>query len=555
MKVLFNNSVPNYSNLMCSDNKKHPCQVAKTSQLQCDKISFTSSNPDTKESIWDKLFGKYKKGQQSDSIKKKYVDFENKLLNIKTNKSYEFLLPNYQVSSLINVCKKDDSAYDTINSLSDNKRLRDVLKYVNEGNYKAILSKEVLSVVDKKIDNVPISGVSSDLFDEDLTKIYFNNNDQLTIINIDSRDKNAPVIRTETIDKKYNDNPHQRRAERILPDGNKLVSQKGYNVMNLGGYNTNIPTSQRREIYTPDGELVFREVIQPSDVNKNICEVSVFSKESGEKKIGTVARSGDEQIVSREFVSPEGVKTQYLQKTTSSGYKMAYKISDKHNNAVFNQKISHEKIDENHFKTIKKNNFVNEEYNIEYSNDSVTVHKKDLNNNAETVATIPRTRIDNNLLDSCKQLPGDILFNLGKRDVSIVLSENKDLVNDSMYLPKEKTIYISKEMMNNPFSIAHEAGHVIDVEDLNISKDKELIETYKKELAEYRKNSTNLDEGSIEYFTQNGSDSLKEVTADTIALMSGICNNTNIISMRGVVLQQNFPQTIACISKQLNNRA
>ena len=544
MKVCSNTNIKNYNTFIrektVSDNGNKP--VTKT-------ISNSAS--------FKGLFGTH---TADNFILKKnkiggYINFQKELLSLRSEKTNDYLMPNYQVRNLINICDADASAYTPLKALAADKDLNVLLKFIDKNNYKAVLNDEVINLLRENIAGKEIKGIVNNIIDKNLVKIILESEKEIDFINVHDSDKD-PKIRFEKIDRKPADSvlgyEISKHSTSVTENGNKIESYKGYETIDIGNYHQIMPVAQKKDIFDENSEIVYSETIKPSEANKNVCEITSYNKgELSKENYGTVTKEGDKKIVDRKFTSENGNRTEYKQILSDNQNALSYKITDKDNNILMEQTTKHTKIDDNHFKTSFKTANRDEIYEIDYSGDKIIIDKTDLKSGNKARSELDKNLIDKDLLDTFKKLPGNLIEKFQKNPKSIQLCKNDDLKNDSMYSIEDNCIYISQEFAKDPFVFAHEIGHVIDIDNLKISNDKNLLDIYKQELKEYRKNATNLDEGSIEYFSMCCSCPIREVVAESMALLSGNNTNKEFMSLRSTVLQQNFPKTIAFIAEKL----
>ncbi len=110
----------------------------------------------------------------------------------------------------------------------------------------------------------------------------------------------------------------------------------------------------------------------------------------------------------------------------------------------------------------------------------------------------------------------------------------------------------------NPFILAHELGHAIDWNNKPeyVHSNRKLKAIYQDELIKYKKETSDAEGHSIDYFTQKDKNSnpLDEVIAEFYALTSGLINeDCESIQLRSVVLQQHFPRTCVKIMELMSN--
>ena len=97
----------------------------------------------------------------------------------------------------------------------------------------------------------------------------------------------------------------------------------------------------------------------------------------------------------------------------------------------------------------------------------------------------------------------------------------------------------------------HECGHFKDLSDKPnfevISSNQELIETFRREFQAFKEDSTTTQQHAIQHLTRDG---ITEIVAETNMLINGF--STEETNYRDFCLQQYFPETIAIITKLLD---
>lgn len=306
-------------------------------------------------------------------------------------------------------------------------------------------------------------------------------------------------------------------------------------------------------ILDKEGNVVSRTLTKPSkrnpgvlvmlrenlDKNGNLVNVqqNVTVKNYGEK--------GERKRIERNFVSPSGIKSRQLILEVPNGSRMEYKIGDKTFNRVS------KRVGKNITETYAWGN----KYTTKYNKDNIEVsaQKKD--------GSIEKYVLNDKQLNLCmlpvyKQLPDDYLYVMAKFGTKADITDSEIWKNNACYGPNENKIEISLERAKDPFTFAHEIGHMIDeLPFRNLNSDKKLKEVFKKELNAYKKQATGLNAQQIIYFTakdhKNKQGCLSEAIAESVAILSGLHHNEDHLLLRAKILQENFPETILYIGAQI----
>ena len=301
-----------------------------------------------------------------------------------------------------------------------------------------------------------------------------------------------------------------------------------------------------------DGHVISRTLTKPSKRNPGVLIVlkEILDKDGNLveiQELGTVKnyeKKGEPKRIriNRNFTSPLGVKSEQLVLEVPRGKRSKYTIGDKSFERVFKVK------DENTTETYAWGNKYETKFNKD--NIEITVTKKD---KSVKKAYLGKSQIDFNFVPLLKQIPGDFLYTLTQTKTRLDIDNEED--SASFYRLSNK-IAMSKEFANNPFTFAHEYGHLLDDVVLNdLHNDKNLKEIFDKELDAYKKNASSLNEEQIMYFVaknhKNRGGCLTEVIAETTAILSGLKHDRNHILLRAKILQENFPETMVYIGSKI----
>lgn len=308
-----------------------------------------------------------------------------------------------------------------------------------------------------------------------------------------------------------------------------------------------------KNIYDNNGVLLRKDVIKPNNKRKGEFDITV--KQRNKDGAYTTYKAGEVKMFGskeqgmrsrRRLVSQSGETTRQVKMEGPKGRGSEYTILDENGKTLFHNKRQSNMIDENHY-TSKFNGHT---YDISFSENGISVTKINNNTSLKETIILDFEQCDKNLIPLYKKLPGDYLFELKKLGIKV---KNQSF-NDSRacYYPKDRTIYLNDIKIDDAFTFAHEFGHAMDhlKYSTDISKDSKFISIYNEELEKFIKNSGTREADEIDYFTTHIM-AKNEVIAETNALISGLEDITGDLGIRSVVLQQNFPRTIAYLAKKL----
>ena len=339
-----------------------------------------------------------------------------------------------------------------------------------------------------------------------------------------------------------------RYSELRTPDGSIKLEEYSQTGDKIKGYKVK---GYIETIKDKDGNVISRTLTKPDKKNPHVLVVikNIYDKDGNiieSKQAGTVKNFEDaagRRKIQKEFVSPLGVVTKQTVYELKRGKQTHYEAGDKIFNRTF--KIKDENTTESHVWGNRYETKFNED-NIE-----VTVTKPD--GETETVK-LYGGQIDLGLMPLLKQLPGDFLYMLSKTETDVIVGGVSE-ENGACYSPTMQTINISEKFKGDPFTFAHEYGHMLDYCVLNkLNADKELKEIFQKELDAYKAQASVMNEKQIEYFVErnhkNKDGCLTEVIAETNALLSGLQPDNSDLVIRAKILQENFPETISYIGSK-----
>lgn len=227
----------------------------------------------------------------------------------------------------------------------------------------------------------------------------------------------------------------------------------------------------------------------------------------------------------------------------------SFKISDiATQNPMMLLERSFEKISDNKTKTVLNGKV----YECEFDNENQLVNVFYQNEIYRTVEIGARTNFNQNLWESAKKLPADLILTLD------------DNIDEWFETQDEDSGMMLREMSTGSdiSIIAHELGHSKDVYSSmshRISKNKQLVQLYEDELNRFEKKYTaSSGKDWIIYFSQQGgtqnafkktsSIGLNELIAESYMLFMNYGNQCESVIDRAQFLALNFPKTIAKIA-------
>ena len=302
-----------------------------------------------------------------------------------------------------------------------------------------------------------------------------------------------------------------------------------------------------------DGKTISRTLTKPEKGNPGVLIVlkEVMDKNGNLIEVTqpvSVKKFGDEKNrirIERNYKSPSGTESRQLILEIPNGFRTEYKIGDK----TFNR------VSKNIKNNTKETYAWGKKFITKYNkkNIEVTAIKKD--GKSETVL-LNNKQLDFSMMPIYKKLPGDYLYTIAKQKTKTKITDSEIWKNNAYFCSNNNEIVISLERAEDPFTFAHEYGHMIDELPLkNLNKDKKLKEIFSKELDAYKNQASNLNEQQIMYFIakdhkgKNGC--LAETIAESVAILSGLRHNENHLLLRAKILQENFPETIAYVGSKM----
>jgi len=330
-------------------------------------------------------------------------------------------------------------------------------------------------------------------------------------------------------------------------DGTMLVQEIEYEEKN------NTPISIKKTLYDNNGVQVQSEIMTPSKEKKGIINTSLYERglnkpmrKSSPNNIEFYGSQKQGFKIERKTRSVSGYETTQKIIEGPKGKSMYYEIKAPDGKILTKINRKFRKIDDDHY--ISSLN--GQKYDIQYCDKGIAISSISAGGSLTPWIKFGYNKLDPQLIDLYKQLPGDFFVKLCRIGTKEVIYDPN--YNNASYNSQEERITIGPEYKNSPFTFAHELGHGLDNYHCHISRNSDLKRIFNAELAEYKNISSNAEGQSIDYFTKRDWEGkLGEIVAESHALFSGLTNNNENIMLRSVILQQHFPQTIAKIAQLL----
>ena len=505
------------------------------------------------------------------NVEPKDMNNFNTLIEMKnSDNSYRFTAED--VNDMLEVWDQTDTEAQT--------HLRNILlETKSDGNYKysgnmvpelfqaSLISKEVFKNIKQYIDN---------MLDYTMNKNYNENFHmehspimQDAIVLVSTREK--PVAKQHRILFDTNSNVLKDHFSEFNPDSKHLSEKMSFPDRDVSmNADYQIESSYGSKFYQMINSEKVIKGKNDKILNKEYYELSnsvddkyniVQEGSNGKKyKIGLSEKSADGDILmEKSLVNDNGVKTDYFYRETPDGGRMNFiKITDENGQKLLENRTKFKKLDENTFESIENGTT----YNIKYLKDKVISEKQ--NGDKVEIPIVPNGEdgLSRDLLPILKQLPGSMYFDIQKMGLNkIAICKDNNLFSGTSFYTKnectnDKCIMISKELAEPKqlFVLLHELGHYKDWESKTIiHTNKELSELYNAERFNFMHNQSNLEVTAANYFVADETEGLKEMIAETNALLYAN-NNWNRIEQRGQYLQQHFPKTFAKIAELLTKQ-
>lgn len=463
-------------------------------------------------------------------------------------KNNNYILGIDNIENILNFQKTNP---ELINNLVKNSSYNIFLKGISKNNIEILKDNTILN---KIVGDLNVNPITINTHNNYLNKSYqleFEGNNERQIFFINKTDSGFEYNGSE-IQKTRGDKTLVRRN---FKDGSYLVEEIG----NIKFNNDFIPISLKKTQYNDKGVQVRSEVLTPSKDKPGTYTINVYERGLNQSMVkipvGTIELYGSwNQCMKakRTVTSSDGTVTTHTIIQGPRGSGMKYEIKDKNGKILGTTERQYRKIDENHY-TSSVNG---QKYDTQFIGDKVVVAKVDESGKKTETVELGSDILDPKLKYLYEQLPGDYFFNISVTGLNKISMDNRTF-NSAYYYRKTNSISISSDFQMNPFIFAHELGHAIDWNNKPeyIHSNSKLKDIYQDELIKYKKETSDAEGHSIDYFTKKNKNSsqLDEVIAEFYALTSGLINEDwESIQFRSVVLQQHFPRTCAKIMELIN---
>ena len=355
-------------------------------------------------------------------------------------------------------------------------------------------------------------------------------------------------------------------TEKTVKNGNILTTIKEFTdgrriETEIVTDNEGVQQGYKKTYYDSQGNRIRTEEVIPSDeipgeyiintyeyIDGQIVEENVGSIKTSENDEGTRAR--------KRLTSTDGCVTREIKiiKENSSGN--VFTIVDKDGNELFHTKRTLTQIDENHYRSEVNG----QKYDVTFDDGRVIASKIDDEGNITETITLDTDVLDPELTSLYKQLTGDYFFMIKSIGLKRIEIGGEAKPNNACFSSERSSIYMSKELANDPFVFAHEFGHALDcmlLKDMSLY-DNEFAKIWQEEVETYIKNSGDEEALAINYFTDQTykyNSSKGESVAEAAAIVSGFIKTeaSSILGTRSVILEQHFPRSIAYVANAMQN--
>lgn len=328
--------------------------------------------------------------------------------------------------------------------------------------------------------------------------------------------------------------------------GKKIITKSKIKTMEVNHKNLDVPVELTTVEEDADGNRLNGEIIKRSKEDPFECDIFSYTPDAQFKQLSQTIRTPNGTMTTQDIISSDNLFTvSKIQKRENNRSELKYKIYSKFNESdEFTRTF--EKIDENHTKSTYNGNC----YETEFLPDKIVSKTFDNIFNKEKTVELDYDQLDPALIDLYKQLPGDYFFKLKKLGTKVRLNYEAEQ-NNACYNVGNNTLSVSEGLKNNPYAFAHELGHAMDYNVIQFYTWRGVNDQFRNELNNFELNATDSEKEAIKYFTkrENGlQNCLAEIAAETLALTSGLKNNSEVYMLRGIILQKYFPNTIKEIS-------
>ena len=427
------------------------------------------------------------------------------------------------------------------------------------GDYEGLKSRyDAISDYMRK-NNLPIETKFEDVIEDcktDFLKSFLlKNNEKYAVLSYDENGSNTQITFDENgnfVNKRVTENQIDTDAEIIVTNGQSSKMSISYDT-DVKAFKKMV--SSTKEVKDNQGNLLYTEkYVESKDASGKYNIVRTDS--SGREWIVGLAEHSESGnlVIEKSLQGTDGTKTDYVYSESQKGERLSFtRITDKDGKVLLNNSQKFRVIDENHFQSVENG----ETYDIQFSEDKIVVKKDD----GKTVELKIGDRdsklyIDPKIVPLLKGLSGSILFDMdefGLKEIGVGINNVQE--GNAHFDTDKNIVSVSSELFNNDdvFVLIHELGHMKDKNSQEvIAENKELLDIFKSEFADFKKNQSSMEADAVSYLTSGGFGigGIEEMVAETNAFLFSN-NSSPIIEQRGQYLQQYFPKSFAKIAELL----
>ncbi len=325
---------------------------------------------------------------------------------------------------------------------------------------------------------------------------------------------------------------------------------------------TNNIVESAKEIFDSNGNLICTERYIKSESVPNKYNIYREFPDGKKYKIGLaeVSKNGN-VVIEKTLTTSKGMKTDYNYVEAPDGSRLSYtRIIDADGKVIAENKYKYQVLDDYHFKTTENGT----EYYIQYNDNALDNYVRVTASDGRQVIlpignnfTLSSGVLSKRLLPLLKRMPGSFYFDIDNFGLKKIGLEIDCVTSDNAHYNEiENLIAISKEWIDEDFTLAHEIGHFRD-KFRKISENPDVIKSYLREREIFMTNEPQYETHATDYMlnatprrTQTFVDSLEELVAEINAFLYA-SNSKPAIEMRGQFVQEHFPETFAKIASLL----
>ena len=315
------------------------------------------------------------------------------------------------------------------------------------------------------------------------------------------------------------------RNKRIFADG-----RQNFCVMGFGNH---VFQNSFTAVYDKENNRLYYEQLRPYKMHPDIFLLNKLT-DNKEEKLAYIEKTPNGYIYRKNFVSPNGLKTNQIITENENEQTSVYTIRDSSDKVLFNQERKFKRVDDNHTQSWLNG----QKYDMKFFDNKIEITKED----KETVV-LGRRQLNMRLLGLYKKLPGDVLSLIHKLGIKVQPAKT---VEDCLYNEIDKII----QTVNDAGIFMHEFGHATD--DMLLLKQSEfrqqLAKVYRKEFSDISRNTNDLTIGSLDKFEK-----LHELIAEGYQILSGHFTSARYVKdlgIRTINMQRYFPKSMSILAKQ-----